>query len=244
MKILVFVISDASSILWRNSEIHTFINKLKKISLVSLVNLLPKDMYMVQAVDVNSDIRSNIVENTQNNNQISIEDGYINPNGLVLPVANINKTDSLVSTLINGGALENIQVFLNNEFKESKKNTKTIEQNAEDTVQRYKQLCYVASASMEPFQLAAFFSEVESFTVSDVDFVRQYMLPASNKSILNPFMLGGIVEKTNGEAEETRYKMKEGVDLILRRSLRGKDYEVVKLLLAEKNKQKNIKYKM
>lgn len=64
-------------------------------------------------------------------------------------------------------------------------------------------------------------------------------------------MLGGIVEKTNGEEEETRYKMKEGVDLILRRSLRGKDYEAVKLLLDEKksqssetNDQKVTKYKI
>lgn len=238
---LVLIISDARSMLWKNGELYTVLNELKNTSLVSFVSLLPTSMFMVQSIGNHGGIRSDIIGGSQNNNQITIDEEekeFINPNSLVLPSTNITQIDNLLDTLINGGALENIQVFKNNIFK-AKKNSReqTPEEIAEQIYKRYDQLCLSVSSSIEPFQLAAFFAIEESFTLSDLDFIRQKMLPDSNKNLLSQVMVGGIVEKVNANNEEQRYKMKEGVDKILRRSLTRTEHNIFKLLLDEKNTQ-------
>lgn len=106
-------------------------------------------------------------------------------------------------------------------------------------------------SAIDGYQLAAYFSIIEDFTVSDMKFVQQHMLPESKKEILINFALSNLVESINSDDKksEPRYKINEGLSLILKRSLRNRDAKVVELLLKEKNSQslnidKQIKFRI
>lgn len=232
---LVFVISDAASMLWKNGEVYNILDQFKLNSLVSIINLLPQHMWMIHEIEATSSFLTTIAPHAKTNKQAIIENPYYEPtdSGTFFPIGSIEEVNTFLYTLLHGGETQSAQVFKNNmPIKDNPNKEKMLP--SEKSVYKFRH-----SVSNEAYYLAAFLSGTQSFTISDVDFVRQHMLPSTNKNILVEFVTGGILElyPNIDSNKETRYKMKEGINNLLLRSLRHTDDQAVQLLLKEKQLQ-------
>lgn len=194
---LVFVLSDTCSKIWRNNEVYNLLNELQNNSLVSIINLLPKSMWRGLAIETSTEIKTNLHIGTQNNIQIERQlplPWYLEQEDLdillLFPMTNIDEADNLINTIVNGGKVSNAGFYKNIDDLELINNPIIKETTASEKVSLFRSKTYQEGCS-----LAAYFSIVDSFTISDVDFVRKHMLPKSDKSVIAQLFLGGILDK-------------------------------------------------
>lgn len=189
---LVFIISSTCSPIWNNDEMYNFIEKIQSSSLVNIINLLPERMWRNLPMDTRSDIVSTLPSGIKNNLQIEkqlLE--FMQPEDLndcvLLPHATIDAVDELLSIIRNGGTVNNACLYKRSPFIPYA--------NTSEITPAHKVATYRQMVSQDDYSLAIYFSIADSFTISDIDFVRQHMLPSSDKSSIAAFMLGGLIEK-------------------------------------------------
>lgn len=239
---VVFVISDLSSVIWRNTVMHSFLSELKDNALVNLITYWNKDPLKPCAVETETQATMSISVGAKNYKNSSPElPPYMYKyysESLFLPTATLETVPQLIHDVVHGGTVETAQIFKENMIPANMINHDA-EKVAESKLNRFRY-----NTSLETYQLAAYFSEIESFNMSDVEFVQQHMLPGTSTKILNDFMTAGLIEHAaNNTATEPQYKVKEDISKVLMRSLRNKDADAVELLLQEKRSQPQ-KYKM
>lgn len=245
---LVIIVSDVCSKIWHNNQVYETINNLSKKSLVSIVNILPKDMWRGLAVDSFLEVKSTLPVNIQNNSEIINKvPSYLDQEELdhiiIMPMIELHETDKLLNSVKNGGSIQTTYLYDDNL-------SLLIDNNQKPKTVKEQMKHYTARVFQPAVMLAQYFSEVESFTISDLEYVRKNMLPDTDKSTVAQFLLGGILDKeenndnalivsypeakSKNENYETRYKMKPGIADEFKRFTNNYDTDKVKLLLQQK----------
>lgn len=191
---LVFFVTDAVSNVWHNGQINTLVEQINNKCLVSVINILPKKMWQRTSLNVDSSIVTTIPKNIKNNLQIvaALPD-YMEAEDmnvfLTLPTANIDKVNELLNIISKGGVIPTTSLYIGE--------ASTLEFGREESmsVAQRQEMAYRMSSTQDSYSLAVFFSNVKSFTLSDINFVKDHMLPGTDKSIIAEMMLGGITEK-------------------------------------------------
>lgn len=248
---LVMIVSDVCSKIWHNNQVYETINSLSENSLVSIINVLPKIMWRGLAVDTFLEVKSTLPVNIKNNEQIinkvpSYLDAEELEHIIIMPMVQLQDTEKLLYAINNGGQIQTTYLYDDNL-------SLLIEHNQQP--QSVKKLIhqYTARVFQPAVSFAQYLSDIESFTISDLEYVRKHMLPDTDKSVVAQFLLGGIVDKyevinsclkvSYSEStakpsvtpqEQTRYKIKSDVAEQFKKFLNSNDNDKVKLLLQEK----------
>lgn len=240
---MVLVISDNNSVLWNNKQAYDFLNPLKENCLVGLVSYERLDPLKERSIEMETKIYFDVLPNAKSNKDMKVDEenswghgveDY--PHGLFLPTARLDNIDELLNGFMNNGKLDVVMIYDNIHHENFYKTIKNLKDEKKSEYYEKKLNRYKYGAGINGYQLAAYFSIVDSFTVSDMQFVQQHMLPESTKQNLMHFALSSMVEKVDSEVgDEPKYKIQPGLCPILHRSLRDKDANAVELLLKEKN---------
>lgn len=239
---MVLVISDNNSVLWNNKEAYDFLNALKEHSLVGLVAYERLDPLKERSIEMETKVYFDVLPNAKSNKDMKVDEdnswGRMEdyPHGLFLPSARIDNVDELLNGFMNHAQVDSVMIYDNIHHENFYKTIQKLTEKNDVTYFERKLNKYKCGAGVNGYQLAAYFSIVDSFTVSDMKFVQQHMLPESTKQTLMHFALSSMVDKVDSDIDaEQRYKIKQGLCPILHRSLRDKDANAVELLLKEKN---------
>lgn len=239
---LVLVISDNNSVLWNNTEAYNFLNELKENSLVGLVGYEHLDPLKERSIEMETKVYFNVLPNAKTNKDMKVDEenswGRIDdyPHGLFLPSARLDNIDELLNGFMNNGQVNTVMIYDNIHHENFYNTIKKLTENKDVKYFERKLNKYACGAGVNGYQLAAYFSVIDDFTVSDMKFVQQHMLPESTKDTLMHFALSSMVDKVDSDINaEQRYKIKPGLCPILHRSLRNKDANAVEILLKEKN---------
>lgn len=225
---LVFIVSSATSTIWKNGEIYNLLENLQSNALVNIINLLPKKMWEKTSLDTYSNLIT-IDPTVQNNNKINNTLPYLISkdefdNSLIVPIIEINKADKLLATIIEGGKVDNALLYSGVQHIPSYTSSEQLSTNQE--IKNYRVLC-----SDEAFSLTMYLSVLKSFTISDMQYIQEYMLPGTNKSVLAECMLGGVVE-INADTDSS-YKIKDNIKEELSNTISATKAYSIKLLMKE-----------
>lgn len=245
---LVFIVSDVCSTLWHNNQAYKTIQSLSEKSLVSIINILPKSMWRGLSVDTFLEVKSTLPLNIKNNAEIinkvpSYLDSEELEHIIIMPMVELHETDKLFKSIINGGTIQS--TFLYDDNLSLSRDSNQQPQSAKNQANSYMSRVFQPAVN-----LATYFSNVDTFTISELDFVRKQMLPETDKSTVAQFLLGGIVDKENINnnsfivsysdskdkllEQEIRYKMKPGIAQEFKRFLNNYEDTKVQLLLKER----------
>lgn len=223
---LVFVISSGTSAIWKNGEMYNTLEDLQSTALVNMVNLLPKKLWDKTGLDTYSHLITVSSEIKNNNNIINTLPYLISKaqfdNSLILPTTDINNANKLLSTIIDGGIVDNVVLYKGNQHIVSYNPTDTLNTNQE--IKAYRALC-----SDNAFSLAMHLSVLDSFSMSDMKKVQEYMLPGTDKLVLAECMLGNIIEINS----DNNYKIKDNIRQELRDTISLSKTHAIKLLMKE-----------
>lgn len=240
---LVLVISDTNSLLWNNTQAYNFFNELKEISLLGLISYERLDPLKERSINMSTQIYFDILPNARTNLDMKVDnetswamiEDY--PHGLFLPSATLGNVDELFNEFTSAGKVGSVMIYDNIHHRNFYNAIKNLKGEKKLNYDEKKMDRYRYGADVNGYQLAAYLSILDDFTVSDIKFLQQHMLPESNKNTLNYLALSSLVDKVDSDNvyTEKRYKIKEDLCPILQRSLRNKDANAVELLIKEKN---------
>lgn len=247
---IVLVISDNNSVLWNNKQAYDFLNTLKENCLVGLLGYERLDPFKERSIEMETKIYFDVLPHAKSNKDMKVDEynswGSMEdyPHGLFLPSARLDNIDELLNGFMNNGKLDVAMIFDNIHHENFYKIIKKLTEKNDMAYFERKLNKYAYGAGVNGYQLAAYFAVRDDFTVSDMQFVQQHMLPESTKDTLIHFALSSMVDKVDSDINsEQRYKIKPGLCPILRQSLRRQHAHAVDLLLKEKNTDISIENK-
>ena len=235
---LVFIVSPTCSPIWSNGEVYNLLNDLKSNSLVNIIHILPQhDWEKVRLTTYSNTltITPDVKSNSQINNTLPFlisKDEF--KDTLLLPITTLNNVDQLLSTITNGGQITNTILYQGD-------NSVDLCSQPKDTKQQIREFRF--KTSEDAFALALYMSRLESFTLSDMDFVRQHMLPHTDKHATVLCTLGNIMEEITTQDfrnMEPRYKLKDDIREELSGSISFSKAYAITLLMEEKNIQDSL----
>lgn len=150
---------------------------------------------------------------------------------LIIPMTDINHTNQLMDAILKGGKVDNILLYKGDHSVPTFKSQEIITTNQEIT--SYRALC-----SDEAFSLTIYLSVLDSFTLSDMQLIKEHTLPEADKSVLAQCILSGMVESSG--FNNTMFHIKENIKQELSQTISPvKAFDIKLLIEQQKIKELN-----